>query len=696
MVSKLIEETEFVVMPPSPNSRAMPSTESSRKGKRGRDGIFCGNADGDKSKKTTWSLLTRIFALAALVASLRFFQLQGQLTQQLRRGDAKHLAKMMDDSARREESESNKKKSKNQKVSRSENASKKVESQPSKEKEIKTKVEKKRPLVDKKAEVIKKKLLTATSTTAGATNKSSVMRDSLKATSYSATSKTQKAASGEETTKKKNRSGLRPKKHLNSSVSLGLVSYNETISPQSATNNVPVKPAIRVQDITNNSISIRPMIASSKLLSSNESVFNASNIINKASRKLSHYLSSGDRLLEDIIPGYKEHDPTEWQYPPPPCGNFKCFFPSQHYPEVGYTVGQLARRIISYTPAVLFETYELVQRLSKQIAEHPYNLPPMMHLYHPEYPPVIVPYNNSKYLYYFMKQEYELAESINNGTATIRATQEQAAEMERYTMGENSTLRPRPKEQWSVRHHSNGIEDYNNDKGGDDKVVDETNITTSEMSSNARDIKIPFSFRSKKFFKKDFYIQVLWKIPYNSFLYYYQQQDRYKQKNINVTMEWLESLDVLLERQHQSNNQSLTQRGMALADIAYWYDFDETLYHYINQTIVLLQIDPTLSTDFQVAIDPQGRIWHFDMDRGLGHDLFNKTDQEYRRKKMKVYALDRIPRDLKQWYAVVHKYVKEKVESLMPEQEKKKLLSEEQYKEWKARMRRSRPQGQNK
>jgi hypothetical protein len=90
-----------------------------------------------------------------------------------------------------------------------------------------------------------------------------------------------------------------------------------------------------------------------------------------------------------------------------------------------------------------------------------------------------------------------------------------------------------------------------------------------------------------------------------------------------------------------------------------------------------LKIDPLLSFDFQVAIDPQGRIWHFDMDRGLGHDWFN----ENRIKKMNMLANVRIPKDLQIWYSVVHKFVMKKKIAQMPFQEQKKRSSEEQYKE---------------
>jgi hypothetical protein len=99
-----------------------------------------------------------------------------------------------------------------------------------------------------------------------------------------------------------------------------------------------------------------------------------------------------------------------------------------------------------------------------------------------------------------------------------------------------------------------------------------------------------------------------------------------------------------------------------------------------------LEMDPSLSFDFQVAIDPHGRIWHFDMDRGLGHDWFNKTDPESRRKKMNMLALVRIPRDLQFWYTTVHKYITKKIAGYLPLQEQKKRTSEEQYQEWKQRL----------
>jgi hypothetical protein len=462
-------------------------------------------------------------------------------------------------------------------------------------------------------------------------------------------------------------------KRANANVTLTAVSSssNSTLSSMGSVNNTHIPP------IRNNSIITK---------------HRHSNV----TTDLSYYLSSGDALLEDIAPGYIPHDTLKLRYPPPPCGYFKCFFPSQHDPAVGYTVGQHTRRMTVYTPKILRESYQLVQRLSKQIEEHPYHLPPMMHLYHPEYPPVILPYNTSENLYQFMKQELTLARLINNGTITMPSSskEEEAVGLHRNTNGAHDKLTPQPKEQWSVRHRSNDIDDENEEvkEESGDIEIDGENASSSKGNNkvdNTTKHKVPFYFRTKKFFKKNFYVQALWKIPYNSFLYYFQQHKSYREKNIAVTMEWLASMDVLLAQQRKSTGENITNNHVALAEIAYWSTFDETLYRYINQTIVLLEMDPSLSFDFQVAVDPQGRIWHFDMDRGLGHDWFNKTDQVNRIKKMNMLARVRIPKDLQTWYAVVHEFVMKKKFALMPLQEQKKRTSEEHYKEWKKRLART-------
>jgi hypothetical protein len=102
--------------------------------------------------------------------------------------------------------------------------------------------------------------------------------------------------------------------------------------------------------------------------------------------------------------------------------------------------------------------------------------------------------------------------------------------LDRNTYGAHDELIPLPKEQWSVRHRSNDIEQENEEvkveseevkvESGDIEIDGENAFSSkgNNKVGNTSKRKMPFYFRTKKLFKKNFYVQALWKIPYNSFL----------------------------------------------------------------------------------------------------------------------------------------------------------------------------------
>jgi hypothetical protein len=76
--------------------------------------------------------------------------------------------------------------------------------------------------------------------------------------------------------------------------------------------------------------------------------------------------------------------------------------------------------------------------------------------------------------------------------------------------------------------------------------------------------------------------------------------------------------------------------------------FASNLRDHVNRTIRLLDEEPKLAHDFQVIIDPKGTVWHFDLDRALGHNVRGTFDEGRMAEKLK----DRVAsakRELRRW-----------------------------------------------
>ena len=56
-----------------------------------------------------------------------------------------------------------------------------------------------------------------------------------------------------------------------------------------------------------------------------------------ATQHFEYFLQNASTLLEDLLPLNGNFSVTT---PPAPCGFYKCYFASQHFPDYGYTIGQ--------------------------------------------------------------------------------------------------------------------------------------------------------------------------------------------------------------------------------------------------------------------------------------------------------------------------------------------------------------------
>jgi hypothetical protein len=317
-------------------------------------------------------------------------------------------------------------------------------------------------------------------------------------------------------------------------------------------------------------------------------------------KEFMYYLSNGTTLLQDIVPSNYKKSMDEYDHPPPICGFFKCFVPSQHHPtQYGYTIGQYASKMNTYSEEIMIQTYQLVKRLEQSYDG-------FHHLYHPYIPPTSF---RSQPLHTYFKEEMIRMEMINNGTI-ISPSSGTSNGMSRPTNNDHNS-------HWSVSQ-------YERLHGG---------FGTTKSK-----------YRTKKFSKRrDFLIQVFRMIPNHSFLFYCRNIDKQR----NLTSRWLDTL-------HNKGRVWTTGKDLI--------EFDSTLNQSINQTTILLMNEPQIALDFQIAIDPMGMIWHFDMDRALGHNSRNKTT--YNEDKKIRHDAQNAMNELQDWYRLIHDFVEVHITTL--------------------------------
>jgi hypothetical protein len=304
----------------------------------------------------------------------------------------------------------------------------------------------------------------------------------------------------------------------------------------------------------------------------------------------------------------------------------------------------------TYSVDIMWDAYRLVQRLGKEIQEQHPSLPPFRHLYHPDIPPVVLAASVSKDLHAYLRQEFQLATGLNDGTVPWKDVHGR----------EDNAHDVMTKEHWSTRSLP---------RPTTHSAIDSTAQSTKTPSTPMA----PHKFRSKNFARnKHFLVQLCLAIPHNSLLWYTPSQNGGHAQTWTVTKEWLHSIHWQLLHS-------------AAGDISTaWHTFDNTLQQYVNQTVTLLDMEPTIAWDFQLAIAPDGVIWHFDMDRALGHDVYNKMNREAQTNKLQQQVRS-VGTTLQNWYQSVHENVQERIAER--EKEKMKMASQRRYVEWKQHLR---------
>ncbi|KAL3900560.1 MAG: hypothetical protein SGARI_006212, partial [Bacillariaceae sp.] len=269
----------------------------------------------------------------------------------------------------------------------------------------------------------------------------------------------------------------------------------------------------------------------------------------------------------------------------------------------------------TYSAEIMFDTYALVQRLSKELQEKFPHLPPFHHLYHHDIGPVVFFANESQPLHAYLKQQYLLATMINNGTIAVEDLGVVSETMTEKQKGNNSTVR----DHWTMRsshlkappqqrtgnatatnganHTTTGMQNITNNKAANSTMTFATTEQNPRQSSQQL-------FRPKKFSRhKHFLVQLFLTIPHNSLLWYHPKDKYSRKRQLNVTMEWLESIEQEASRQQEL--EEIGNEATAAVEISnMWTEFDETLQQYVNQTLTLLEMEPAIAWDFQIAIDP--------------------------------------------------------------------------------------------
>jgi hypothetical protein len=285
-----------------------------------------------------------------------------------------------------------------------------------------------------------------------------------------------------------------------------------------------------------------------------------------------YYLSSGDALLEDI----ENSDPT---VPPPQCGFYKCFLRSQHHPDYGYTIGNPSMSLNTYTKDMMDETYKFVKRLEAMYG--------IKHYYHPAVPPQLIP--PSDRLLHYLSGEMNRAHHLTSIFKASRtddvpdavSASDVATLMHQY----NITAIPEP--------------------------------TRGGRKGHSPTYKT-ISFKDNR----PYLVQVMVAMPADTFILSIRNKPSYIKKQVRRTLDWLQTLT---GRWQQYSGDAAAYESMATS-------FGKNFQKFVNQTITVLDDEPHLGDDFQVAVDPDGSIWHFDMDRAIGNNTRSKrSPQKLRR-----------------------------------------------------------------
>jgi hypothetical protein len=338
-----------------------------------------------------------------------------------------------------------------------------------------------------------------------------------------------------------------------------------------------------------------------------------------ATQAFKMFLSDGKLLLEDVatptVPptmmadqqqhGQKNGIRTSDDLSPPiPCGYFKCFLESRHYPQYGYTIGQFLSKMGTYSKEIMMDTYDLAKRLERDYG--------IKHLYHPHIPPQEIP--PSIDVYEFLAGEMRRIEMLNQNAAIIRAAGRNTLSSSELVVREGSSDGP--------SHESKSIK--------------------KRSRVGARKLPPPKPHRTKQFHPESPYlVQVLLKMPPDTFLFHARKKKRDLAEQLGRSYQWIDGL--------------MLQKGTPNGQ---WHDanFASNLRGWINHTVHLLDAEPTLALDFQVAVDPTGMIWHFDLDRALGHDVQGRVDQDRAAKKM-AERVHRAKRELQKWGRAIIKHI---------------------------------------
>ena len=118
---------------------------------------------------------------------------------------------------------------------------------------------------------------------------------------------------------------------------------------------------------------------------------------------------------------------------------------------------------------------------------------------------------------------------------------------------------------------------------------------------------------------KDFVVQVFRQIPRNAFLF---RLSEHSQEQLKLGQKWI---------------QTLHKEGL-IKDLS---NFSQTLQDQIHYNLYqVLEQEPRLAFDYQIAVDTQGLIWHFDLDRAIGYDFYYRNPPEVIEKRTQKRKLE--------------------------------------------------------
>ena len=225
------------------------------------------------------------------------------------------------------------------------------------------------------------------------------------------------------------------------------------------------------------------------------------------------------------------------------------------------------------------------------------------HLYHPELKPVTMHPKHSAELFEYLRQERHRTEAWNQAHNILLERRQQQNASHFF----NNPILGTPSDHWHVGQQSQ--EPYR--------------VKQYKRSSS-------------------FLVQLFRRLPLHSFLFKASEIT----EQITLGKRWI---------------QTMLEDGI----IPNIREFDETLHSHINKTLDLLHIEPRIAWDFQIAVSTEGIIWHFDLDRAIGHDYWGRA-RKARTQRVLRQRVEEARSSLTLWYSALHGHI---VQAIAPPQE---------------------------